>query len=205
MIVAFTGKKGSGKDTAAAMLIERYGYTKVAFADNLRFVGSTIFGYTDAEMNDPKLKEQEVDHWPFMSWRDTARAIGTDVVRKALPDIVAEYLTAQMWSDDEIRRMREHFSGVWVKSWTEKVARFNGPVVVTDCRFLDEAEAVRSLGGVIVRITSDRTGGADGHASEAEMELIQPDLTIANDRSIEELHFEIESQLLRQFRFDFVS
>mgnify|MGYP001029466142 CR=1 FL=1 len=36
MIVAFCGYAGSGKDTAADILVKDYGFTKIAFADALR-------------------------------------------------------------------------------------------------------------------------------------------------------------------------
>ena len=37
-ILGITGKKGSGKDTTAEYLIERYGYIRFAFGDKVKEV-----------------------------------------------------------------------------------------------------------------------------------------------------------------------
>ncbi len=36
MIIGLTGYAQSGKDTVANILVERYGFTRVAFADKIR-------------------------------------------------------------------------------------------------------------------------------------------------------------------------
>ena len=44
MIIGLTGYKGSGKDTAASHLVEKYGFTRVAFADKLKKSAAACFG-----------------------------------------------------------------------------------------------------------------------------------------------------------------
>lgn len=44
MIIGISGKMGSGKDTAATHLVERYGYRRVALADKLKEVAYDLFG-----------------------------------------------------------------------------------------------------------------------------------------------------------------
>jgi len=36
MVIGFTGRKGTGKDTAAQYFVGKYGFTKVAYADVLK-------------------------------------------------------------------------------------------------------------------------------------------------------------------------
>src|SRR5687768_17032797 len=42
MLIAFSGLKGAGKDTAAKLLIDEYGFTRIAFADAVRDAALTI-------------------------------------------------------------------------------------------------------------------------------------------------------------------
>lgn len=46
--LAISGKMRSGKDSAAARLVERYGFTRYAFADRLKEVARELFGMPDA-------------------------------------------------------------------------------------------------------------------------------------------------------------
>jgi len=59
-------------------------------------------------------------------------------------------------------------------------------VICDDCRFLNEAEAVRELGGHVIKINKLHNGHAESesgksHASEKEIDLIQGDFVINND------------------------
>lgn len=47
--IAFTGKMGAGKTTAAEMLVERFGYTRLRFAQGVRDVARLIWGEEDGE------------------------------------------------------------------------------------------------------------------------------------------------------------
>jgi hypothetical protein len=74
----------------------------------------------------------------------------------------------------------------------------------TDLRFPDEANAVRDMGGLIVRI--ERPGleaiAASGHASETALDAIKPDLTIVNHfGSVKELQKYV-TERLGQVEFD---
>ena len=60
-------------------------------------------------------------------------------------------------------------------------------VIVTDCRFQNEADAVRAAGGKVLRITRPGCGGSDSHASEAEAATIEVDYEVTNDDTIDVL------------------
>ena len=84
----------------------------------------------------------------------------------------------------------------------------NAPlVVITDCRFINEAEAIRAAGGVVWRIVrpgAGAQGGISGHASEAEMVspefLAQIDATLQNDSTLDALRGAVVSLLGRQMK-----
>jgi hypothetical protein len=65
-------------------------------------------------------------------------------------------------------------------------------IVFTDVRFQNEADYVRSIGGIIVRIV--RPGIISGnHESELKQADIPADIEIVNDGTIEDLHNKIRN------------
>ncbi|AFO71718.1 putative dNMP kinase [Caulobacter phage CcrSwift] len=163
-LIAITGKRGHGKTTAARRL-EAAGYRHINFADPLREIAKIAYGVTDLEMSDPVLKETVLDRYPFKSPRDILQKIGTEM-------------------------FRSYESDTWIEAFKRAAGGYSH-VVCSDCRFLNEAAAVRALKGRIIRVEDPRKvtkDAASQHASELEMDLIVPDWTITNDRGIDDLH-----------------
>lgn len=168
-LIAFTGKKGHGKDTAAQPLILR-NYKHTNFAHPLKHVCATVFGLSRAEMNDPALKEKVLERWPHQSPRELMQLVGTDLFRQRWPE-------------------------VWIRAWENLIGPPDQPVVCTDCRFLNEAGAVHRMGGTIIRIVNPRIEAGDTHQSEMEMDRISADYVVLNDGNILDLQNQIEELL----------
>lgn len=84
MSVALIGKMGSGKDTVAETLIKSYGYTRYAFADNLKLLAETWFPDQYNSKNKPRQLLQDLG----MAFR----SIDEDVwIRTMLDDIQQQY------------------------------------------------------------------------------------------------------------------
>ena len=91
----------------------------------------------------------------------------------------------------DVRRKGD--TNYWVKAWEERYCQAHpDPVVVDDCRFLNEVDAIRRYGGTIIRIvrTDIKSGGQ--HVSETEQDSIVTDYTIEvaegeHDKLYEEL------------------
>lgn len=173
-LVVFCGPRRAGKGTCAEYLmghLRKRGLTprKVDFADPLREISGIVFGVSQAEFLDPVLKERPLDSWPFLSPREILQTVGTDLFRYQWPD-------------------------VWLRAW-QRTARQHlaqGPtavVVTTDCRFVNEAEAVRSLDpkAMILRVTRDSLVGVDRHASEMEWSAIPFDWEVPNNGTLPDL------------------
>lgn len=170
-VVAFTGVAGSGKSTATKYLVEQHGYTLVKFAGPLKDM-MRVVGLTEEEIEGP-LKEKPCNLLAGKSPRHAMQTLGT------------------AWGRDCIG---EHF---WLRLWQERVREVVGlgnRVVVDDCRFPNEAQAIRKLGGDIFKIDG-RGGIAGGHVSERGCG--DEDLVIANDGAVAELHGKIEEALRR--------
>lgn len=58
MIIAIAGKMGSGKDTGANHLVKNYGFKRMAFADNLKYMCINAFGLSYEQCFDEELKIQ---------------------------------------------------------------------------------------------------------------------------------------------------
>ena len=155
MLIGLVGFKQVGKSTAAKYLEDKYGFTRHNFKDAL---------VQELKDNFPNLIEELEIHYNlstpqlFIQKPPLMRALmqnyGTDVRRKDSPNY-------------------------WTQQWVKNLDI--GKTVVDDVRFLNEAEAVKLGGGIIIRLTrSDiETGGT--HLSETEQLEIVADHTIECD------------------------
>lgn len=169
-IVAFTGKRGAGKDSAAQALKD-IGYTHMSFADPLREVVQIVYGISMEEMMNPVAKENPLTYYPFKSPREILTLLGTQGFR----DLIA---------DD-----------TWVKAF-ERRAREYPRVVNSDLRFLNEEAMLKENGACIIRIVNPHRVDTDAHSqhrSETEMDGIEPHFTLTNDGTIGRLHSKVLS------------
>lgn len=170
-IVAFTGQAGSGKSTATKYLVEQHGYTLVKFAGPLKDM-MRLIGLTEDEI-EGSLKEKPCNLLAGKTPRHAMQTLGTEWGRNCIGD------------------------GFWINLWRERavdVLAQAGRVVVDDCRFPNEAAAIRRLGGDIYRITG--RGGIPGH-HESERGCGDEDLVIANDNAPEALFGKVDEALRR--------
>lgn len=160
-LLALTGVALSGKSTAADYLCLRHGFVRVKFAGPLKAMLRAI-GLTDAEI-EGDLKEHLTPLLAGKTPRHAMQTLGTEWGRK---------------------RIGEAF---WINLWTESASDVldqGGRVVVDDCRFPNEVDAVHRLGGKVVRLTG-RGGINGGHSSEA-LEFA-PDIILDNSNSMRQL------------------
>lgn len=175
IIIGFRGKKGAGKDTAVASCP---GLQRVAFADKLREAVGLIYGLTHAQLMDPILKETVDDFWGLTP-RFILQRFGTEVTRSIHPETWIWSLQRQVDKDTD--------SSVWppieVSDGSRRVWQVEVPAfAITDVRFRNEADAVKSWGGYLVEIRRPGYNG-DNHASETELDGYEFDFTIDNDGS----------------------
>ncbi|KGM36112.1 nucleoside/nucleotide kinase family protein [Inquilinus limosus] len=175
-IIAFTGKMGSGKNTAANLVAEMNPERQLAeynFADPIRHICALVFGLTWEEMTDPVLKETKLDRWPFEAPRTLLRDVGMF--------------------------FRDRWPGTWVNKFERSTQEFfatypNGLVLNTDLRFIDEGIKIEELDGEKVRVVRPGREG-DSHPSETEMDQIRVHVTIHNDGTIDDLRAKLQVAL----------
>lgn len=149
MIIGFTGAAGSGKSTAANVLIEQRGAIAHTFARPLKEMLCVLLQVPYDKWEDPLWKETVI---PTLgkSPRELAQTLGTD------------------WGRDMVHPR------IWVKAAMERVPDDDKLHVFTDVRFPNEAYEIRERGGVIIKTV--RTGEAwtltahSNHISELGLE-----------------------------------
>jgi hypothetical protein len=118
-----------------------------------------------------------------MSVREFLQRLGTDAIRDGLhPNAWVNALMADYRSEEVVEKLSDFISKVTPPSnW-----------IVTDCRFPNEAQAIKDKGGIIVRI--DRTGVSpvNAHPSETSLDNWDFDYKIANVSDLVSLRQTVE-------------
>jgi hypothetical protein len=167
-IVGLIGHKRSGKDSLAQFLVAEHGYTRVSFAD--------------------PLKRAALIANPIITWDHvTGRHM-------YLADLVARYGWEHTKDQyPEARHFLQHFGEAiraldpdfWLDKATAQIDAVDGPVVVTDVRFENEAAALRDRYSAtavrILRGDADISAALDTHVSEHELDGYATDLVVDNN------------------------
>lgn len=166
-LIGLHGFTGSGKDTAADILGVIQGYERYAFADALRDALETIDPLVGAE----KSLMTVVDE---LSWEEAKRHRIYGPELRRLMQRTNDAFRA-LFGDD-----------VWLNILIAEIASSGGfsadhPVVISDVRHDNEAEWIRSQGGLVWRIVRPGTGPLNDHLSEAGLSPHLVDRTIRND------------------------
>lgn len=150
MLIALTGRARSGKDTAGQFFYSTYGFTQYAFADPIRAGLRAALGLTDWHFNEGK--EIVIPEYG-KSPRQLMQLFGTDLGRKMVhPDV---------W---QIRATLLHPNLRFVVA--AHAVRTVSNLVITDCRFDNEAAWVHKHKGYVVHIARDNAPQVSAHISE---------------------------------------
>ncbi len=178
MIIGFSGLKGSGKNTAAEFVAEGFAHDyevrMLSFAEKLKQSAAACFGIDkeDAVEFCDKLKKDghTVELWvesregrikPIsVTGREFLQNYGTEAHRNIFGK--------DFWVD---ALFQDLFMG---EEWGTKL------FLITDCRFPNEAEAIKYHGGKVVEIVRPQVETGDTHASERPLPSELIDMSILN-------------------------
>jgi hypothetical protein len=177
-IVALSGPAGSGKSEAAKYLTSSLGYSVVKFSEPLknmlRAFYSTV-GLTAEEIErriEGDLKEVADPYLNGHTPRWAMQSLGTE------------------WGRDCLG------GDFWINAWSRKVAVTDANVVVDDCRFDNEARAVKDQAGEIVLLKPKKARRkTSSHNSEAGISPKLVDHVVVNDGTIEDLQTKVAQAL----------
>ncbi len=178
-----------GKDETARILVERYDFVRVAFADTLREMCLAVDPY--CALDDHPLLAVEYDHFARLS--RLVAELGWDEAKK-IADV--RRLLQRMGTEAGRDILGPDF---WVTmAFDQKIIpalNNHQDVVVTDMRFPNEIAAVRGVGGVVWRLDRRGIGPQNGHSSEAAWTKHRPDFYVRNDGTLDELRTEVTTVL----------
>ena len=164
MLIGFCGPKGSGKDTACLYLSNKYGFHHKSFASPLKDIVKVMFQLSDHQLHVDK--ETPDPRWGNITPRKMLQHVGTEWIRNQLGDLIPDIGT---------NYFVKHFD-CWYTQHDNDVS-----VAISDVRFINEAEYIKSKGGIVVLIQRPGLDDADTHISEREYMSIKPDYIIQND------------------------
>lgn len=159
MIIGLIGYAQSGKDTVASILIERYGFERRAFADKIRDI---LYDMNPIVSCSPSGYLQDLVN--LVGWDEAKQE---PQVRKLLQNLgvaCRTHIDTDVWVDAAMNTMD-----------------VSKNYVITDVRFLNEIDRLRSARATIWRVTRPGVGPVNQHVSETELASVQADETIYND------------------------
>ena len=157
------------------------------FAYKLKEVASLLTGIPISNFEDQDFKKTNLSHeWDTwypnldrpepMTVRTLLQKVGTDCMR--------DCLHKNVWVNALFAKFRPNVQG----------EDFPSHWLITDCRFPNEALAIKERNGIVIRVT--RPGEEVGeHASETALDNWDFDIVITNDGSIEDLIQKVKTQL----------
>ena len=134
-IIGVVGLIGSGKDTIASHLVEKYGYERYSWAMPLKDITSTLFGW-DRDMLEGTTPEQRVQRETKDEWWSEKLGLKNCTPRLMLQLIGTEVMRNTLHQD------------IWVLAGMKRIEGKKN-VVIPDTRFPNEIKAIREMGGVI--------------------------------------------------------
>ena len=172
MLIGTTGRKFHGKDTAASVL-GKLDFNYYRFATPLKRWTHEIlegigYSYKDAHKMVEGDRKQDVVWEINMTTRELMQRIGSFG--------------------------RTIDESLWITMVLETIARDQSKrAVITDVRYPNECEAIRSRGGKVVRIVNPRVPKDEfsDHPSESSIDTLEVDAEIMNVGTIPHLHFQM--------------
>ena len=187
VLIGLIGEAGSGKDTSADYLKNKYPITLYALGNPIKEITRHMFLFSDEQLYG-KLKNVVDERWGVTP-RETWQVIGTNIMQfqiyGLLPHLINTVPVREFWI--------HHFK-MWYKQLLESDSK-NENVIVTDIRFQHEADTIKQLGGYLIKIerpTLDKSDELYKHCSETAISTMESDIYIMNDGSLEELFEKVD-------------
>lgn len=137
MIIGTIGFIGSGKGTVADILVEKKGFTKLAFADAVKDATAAIFGWPRAllegDTEESRKFRETRDEW----WSEKT---GKHITPRYMLQIMGTEAGRDVFHPD-----------LWILALEKKLGMYQN-VVISDVRFPNEIDFIQRMGGFVVRV-----------------------------------------------------
>lgn len=175
MLIGIAGKKRTGKDTVADVMMNVFDapIQYFAFAHHLKAMCHITFGTPMKAFHDPSMKESLPSK--YGTPRGQMITLSDLIKGEYGEDFFVDIVRDQLFSSRLLHPECHH--------------------VVTDVRYPNEAAMIRDLGGVILHVLRETGTGSD-HSSEAGLPIGHRDFVVENTGTIEELERKVRRALL---------
>lgn len=165
------GYAGAGKDAFADIMVDEFGYVKVGFADKLYEV-ALVLNPIIWKLPYPKRLKKVVEQ---LGWTKAKRI---KQVRKYL-----------QWLGTEVFRQTfgEEFLIDQTRPTVQRHLREGKSVIITNCRFENEAEFIEELGGSVILVDRPGVGPVNGHVSDQGRAFPYAIFKVENTGDLEDL------------------
>jgi hypothetical protein len=205
-LIGIAGRKFSGKDTAANILVEEAGFVNVKFAFGIKTLATAFFkfiGFPEDvihEVVDGSRKEES-----FAILVDEGTALFAQFVQVE-HDLLSTILGIDLRAIDfppftgTTSREFQQFIGTEIGRnlagetvWTDAAmaeAEKHERVVISDVRFPNELDIIHDRGGIVARLQRDQAKGGQfiDHPSENQIDTLDADLVILNNFTLNDLY-----------------
>ena len=187
-LIAFSGHRGSGKDTAGLHLVNAYGYKTVSFAKELKNMVADQYEIDRDAMDDRFRKDAPLLNMPV---------IPTDKFTLAIHALLHDELKTGFWTPRALCILegsikRSVYGNYWVKRVLEKVMGDDNRYVITDMRYKSEADTLKMMipDTKLVRINRPDNIITTQDPSERDLDSYKFDHYINNAATIGDLYNE---------------
>ena len=225
MIIGINGYAGSGKDTIGTIiqylktnisdttvsledllefplthqwwLEEQSGWKVKKWAGKLKVIASMLTGIPTEKFEDQEFKKTDLGPEWNMTVRDFLQKLGTDAIRDGLHGnawvnaLMADYQPisdkSYVLEDGTLFDLRTLPGHPLYPSW-----------IITDTRFPNEAQAIKDVGGLVIRVDRPGVKPINNHPSEVGLDSWDFDYKIANVSDLKALTGTVETILLKE-------
>ncbi len=194
MIIGICGLIGSGKGSAADILVEEHNFTKISFADKLKDGVASVFNWDREKL--------EGDTDSSRAWREEPDKFWSKEVGKP----ITPRLVLQLFGTDCMRD--GFFDGIWVSVVKQHLLHdTTKDYVIPDVRFPNEANMIHSLKGQVWQVKRGAdpvwfrmyqdigVEPKDVHASEWRWANVKFDGIISNNGTFDDLKNQVQDHL----------
>jgi hypothetical protein len=193
-LIAISGWKGAGKDTAGLHLMHEYKYRPISFAYELKNMVSQMYGVHRFWMDDRTKKDM-----PLMSMP----VIPTDPFAQAIQLMLKDELSHGYWTPRALCILegsikRSVYANYWVKKVVEHILKDpHNNYVITDMRYANEADTLKIMIPATKTIRIERAGHqiTTQDPSERNLDNYKFDYVLSNDGSIPELYNKLDNMM----------
>ncbi len=189
MIIGISGKLGSGKSYISEQIKNRFlehNFIEKSFAYNLKKIVSILTGIDINTITTREIKQKYLQEWG-MTVGEMFQKVGTDCMRNHLNNNVWIISTFSKYTEEQ--------------NW-----------IISDVRFINEADYIKKLGGILIRLEGDPQNirqndpRNSNHPSEKELDNFNNfDMTLLTsaEANIDNLINYIEQKINEKSYFNF--